>query len=85
MINRIVESYLSGSYARETAIRPLEDVDIIFLIDPRHWPISLFASYPEPDAVLKTFSNAIRRRYQDSSLRTQNRSVRLRLIHLNYL
>lgn len=83
MMNRIVESYLSGSYARETAIRPLDDVDIIFLIDPRHWPISLFASHPEPDAVLKTFSNAIRRRYHDSSLRTQNRSVRLRLFHLN--
>lgn len=83
MANRIVESYLSGSYARDTAIKPLEDVDIIFMIDPRHWPVSLLASYPEPETVLRTFSSAIRRRYQDSSLRTQNRSIRLRLFHLN--
>lgn len=83
MTNRVVDSYLSGSYARDTAIRPLDDVDIIVLIDRRHWAVPLFATYPDPDAVLRTFSGAIRHRYQDSSLRTQNRSIRLRLFHLN--
>lgn len=88
MANRIVDSYLSGSYARDTAVRPLEDVDIIFVIDPAHWPqnglrLILDDDYPEPEAVLKTFMGAIRYRYRDSSLRLQNRSVRLRLFHLD--
>ncbi len=88
MANRIVDSYLSGSYARDTAIRPLEDVDVIFVIDPTQWPqdgfpLLLDHDYPTPDAVLKTFMSAIRYRYGSSSLRMQNRSVRLRLNHLD--
>ena len=87
MAIRIVDSYLSGSYPRDTAIRPLEDVDIIFVIDHKQWSQnifdSLFSEYPAPEVVLKTFLNAIRYRYQDSSLRLQNKSVRLRLNHLN--
>lgn len=83
MSRAIVDSYLSGSYARDTAIKPLEDIDIIFLVDPRHWPTSLFSNLPEPDAVLKTFLNAIRYRYKDSSLRLQSKSVGLRLNHLH--
>lgn len=83
----IVDDYLSGSYPRETAIRPLEDVDIIFVVDPGHWPrdeFTLLASdYPDPEAVLKTFINAIRRRYDGSPLRLQSKSVRLQLYHLN--
>jgi hypothetical protein len=74
---RIETSYLSGSYARYTAVYPLDDVDIIFLIDPSHW------ENPTPEAVLRTFERAIRRRYDGSSLRIQRRSVRLRLNHLD--
>ncbi len=87
MASRITDSYLSGSYARDTAIRPLDDVDIIFIIDKSQWHTDylskLFDTKPSPDAVLKTFKNAIRYRYNDSSLRAQNRSVRLQLNHLN--
>jgi hypothetical protein len=88
MATRIVDSYLSGSYARDTAIRPLDDVDIIFVIDPARWPQDGFRliiddDYPAPEAVLKTFITAIRYRYSDSSLRMQNRSVRLQLNHLD--
>lgn len=88
MGNRLVDSYLSGSYARDTAVRPLEDVDIIFVIDPARWPQNGFRlvlddDYPVPEVVLKTFMNAIRYRYRDSSLRMQNKSVRLRLYHLD--
>lgn len=87
MANRVVDSYLSGSYSRDTAIRPLDDVDIVFVIDHQRWPrngLSLFLSeYPEPEAVLITFANAIRYRYPNSSLRLQNKSVRLKLNHLN--
>mgnify|MGYP002336302745 FL=1 len=87
MGKRIVDSYLSGSYPRDTAIQPLEDVDVIFVIAPDEWCTNpfdrLFSGHPEPETVLKSFLNAIRYRYQDSSLRLQNKSVRLRLNHLD--
>lgn len=87
MARKVMDSYLSGSYPRDTAIRPLDDVDIIFVIDPAAWPKNgfgfLFSERPDPEAVLKTFASAIRYRYEGSSLRMQNRSVRLKLNHLN--
>lgn len=85
MAARIRGSYLSGSYARDTAIRPLDDVDIIFEIDPSHWSRGLFAfnSMPSPDGVLESFAAAVRRRYAVSSVYAQRRSIRLELYHLN--
>lgn len=84
---RIANSYLSGSYARHTAIRPLDDVDVVFEIDPIHWPRtalqSLFSMLPSPNRVLQTFRNAIRYRYPSSSVRTQRRSVGLVMEHLH--
>lgn len=80
---RIRTSYLSGSYARDTAVNPLDDVDIIFVIEPAKWPIGFLSTRPSPKAVLRTFAAAIRRRYKDSSVRTQRRSVRLQLYHLD--
>jgi len=76
---RIIDSYLSGSYARKTAIAPLDDVDIIFLIDPSMWPRSFLASKPTPSAVLTTFERAIRYRYRGSTVERQRRSVGLKL------
>lgn len=88
MANRIQKTYLSGSYARDTAIYPLDDVDIIFVIDPSYWKIPFnilfgWATYPEPRAVLDSFANAIRYRYPVSSVFGQRRSVRLELFHLD--
>lgn len=87
MADRIIDTYLSGSYKRGTAIYPLDDVDIIFVIDPAQWPrpFSLLlgqSAYPSPDSVLQSFANAIRYRYPDSSVHGQRRSVCLRLYHL---
>lgn len=79
MEERILGSYLSGSYARHTAIAPLDDVDIIILIDPTKWKIGFFRRFPEPAAVLKTFEGALRYRYPQSELRTQRRSIGLKL------
>jgi hypothetical protein len=81
--SRICGSYLSGSYARDTAIRPLDDVDIIFEIDPAGWTSSFFRDLPTPDRVLQSFAAAIRRRYPSTSVYTQRRSVRLDLNHLD--
>lgn len=85
MANRILGSYLSGSYSRDTAIRPLDDVDIIFLIDPSKWSPGFLSllDRPKPEAVLQTFANAIRYRYPVSSAYGQRRSVRLELNHLD--
>jgi hypothetical protein len=86
MARVISESYLSGSYARDTAIAPLDDVDIIFLIQPEHWQSgidSFLGLRPSPKTVLSTFANAIRRRYDQSSVYVQRRSVRLNMNHLD--
>jgi hypothetical protein len=80
--DRILGSYLSGSYARDTAIRPIDDVDVVFLIDPSGWRVG-WSSLPSPEAVLTTFANAIRYRYPVSSVYGQRRSVRLQLSHLD--
>ena len=50
---RIQSSSLSGSYARQTAVRPLDDVDVVFEIDPSQWKRNLWRSLldqlPAPD------------------------------------
>jgi hypothetical protein len=88
MANRIEKSYLSGSYARDTAIYPLDDVDIIFVINPSYWNASPLwtvstAFYPPAEKVLESFANAIRYRYPVSSVYGQRRSVCLVLNHLD--
>lgn len=83
MASRVVESYLSGSYARDTAIRPLDDVDIIFIIDPKHWKCPWYRTYPAPDSILDSFASAIRHRYPDLSVVKQRRSVCLQLHQLD--
>ncbi len=83
MKNCILDSYLSGSYKRDTAIKPLEDVDIIFIIRADAWSSRLISPGPNPMDVLQTFSNAIRYRYPESSLRFQRRSIRLQLNHID--
>lgn len=81
--NRIFSSYLSGSYARGTAVNPLGDVDIIFLIDDSKWASGLLAMRPKPSVVLRSFAAAVRYRYDQSSAFTQRRSIRLELSHID--
>lgn len=77
--NRVLDSYLSGSYSRDTAIIPIDDVDVVVIIDPTGWPDEglPFDTRPSPQAVLKSFARAIRYRYPVSSVYGQRRSVRL--------
>lgn len=83
--DRIVDSFLSGSYARDTAVYPLDDVDVILEIDPKMWktPWLRFESGPPPAAVLDSFEGALRRRYPENSIRKQRRSIRLELAHVH--
>jgi hypothetical protein len=80
---RILDAYLSGSYARDTALAPIDDVDIVIIVDPAGWERPLFSSLPEPKQILESFARAIRYRYPDSSVRLQRRSVCLTLSHLH--
>lgn len=79
---RIIRSFLSGSYARDTAIRPIDDVDVVFVVDPAGWQ-GLRIGLPTPEKILESFANAIRYRYPVSSVYGQRRSVRLQLNHLD--
>lgn len=81
--NRIKTSYLSGSYARDTAIAPLDDVDIIFVVNPQEWQAGMFSSAPSPETILSSFARAVRYRYPNSSVRMQRRSICLQLNHLD--
>jgi hypothetical protein len=81
--NRVKDTYLSGSYARDTAVSPIDDVDIIVVVDPNGWLRSLLDCRPEPARVLQSFAGAIRYRYPESSVYVQRRSVRLELYHLD--
>jgi hypothetical protein len=84
--DRIYDDYLSGSYSRGTAIHPLEDVDIVFVIHPEHFQSQLCRAIglnPNPAAVLNSFQAAIKYRYPDSSVVGQRRSVGLRMHHLH--
>lgn len=80
--SRIIHSFLSGSYARDTAIRPIDDVDVVFVVDPAGWQ-GLRIGLPSPEKILESFARAIRYRYPVSSVYGQRRSVRLQLHHLD--
>ena len=82
---RILETYLSGSYARKTAIYPLDDVDIVFVIDPGRWDKEWLRELPKPKRVLSSFARAVKRHpsYKQTRVVLQRRSIRLQLSGLN--
>src|SRR6266446_3562641 len=82
--DRLKAAYLTGSYSRDTAIDPLDDVDMVVIIDPEKWPrrgwAKLFSGVrPDANTVLQSFATAVRLRYDNSTVRVQRRSVRLKL------
>lgn len=81
--NRVLDTYLSGSYARDTAVRPLDDVDVVVIVNPDAWESDWFSARPDPEKVLASFAGAIRRRYPQSSVHMQNRSIGLKLYQLD--
>lgn len=82
MGKRLVNDFMIGSYARHTALTPLDDIDLVFIIDPRFWQTKLqglVGKRPSSKKVLGTFATALRRRYRKTSVRLQRRSVGLLL------
>lgn len=81
--NRVLDTYLSGSYARDTALSPIDDVDIVVVVDPNEWQTNVLLGLPDPERILTSFASAIRYRYPNSSVHMQRRSVRLSMYHLD--
>ena len=65
--NRILRSFLSGSYVRGTAVNPLGDNGHHLLIDGSSGQ-RVFQRGPEPSVVLRSFADAVRYRYENLSL-----------------
>ena len=62
------DSYLSGSYARNTALKSIKDVDVIMLIDLDHTSTT-------PDVVIAWLQGALQNYYAE--VRAQGRSVQV--------
>ncbi|MCY1003829.1 nucleotidyltransferase [Myxococcus sp. MISCRS1] len=66
--------FLTGSYARSTAIRPLKDIDMFCVLrrTSRHAP-----SHSSPTSVLGIIREALEARYPGKTAEPQNRSVNI--------
>jgi predicted nucleotidyltransferase len=62
------DTYLSGSYARDTALNSIKDVDVILLIEMDH-------KATEPEIVVAWLQEALQRHY--TKVRSQGRSVQV--------
>ena len=68
---QINRSFLTGSYARWTKVKPLKDVDIFFVLgkDEEHYLDK------HPNEILTAFENALVEKYGRSAVTKQSRSV----------
>ena len=64
------ESYLSGSYARHTAIKDIKDVDIIVLLD-----LNIQDPNTQPHTVIAWVQASLQKHY--SKVRSQGRSIQV--------
>jgi hypothetical protein len=72
----VARDFLSGSYARRTAIRPLHDIDFVFVLEAAaHRDVSPASNVP-PSACLKKLQRAVVAAYPNTSAgKLQARSV----------
>lgn len=73
----IKSGFISGSFGRRTAIRPLHDIDFFVILDSaKHADV-----YPSatvlPSAILKRVKAALEAAYPNNTVRLQNRSVNI--------
>src|SRR5690606_2321587 len=50
------ETFLNGSYERDTIIRPLDDIDIFAVLDEEEWKDE-YGNLPKPQSVLSKIKN----------------------------
>lgn len=70
---KVVDNFLSGSYARKTAIRPIGDIDVMLVLEPRP---GLDPTIPVP-TILGEIKRVLDEAFPGKVARLQNRSVNL--------
>ncbi|MEO1326518.1 MAG: hypothetical protein AAFV47_07625 [Pseudomonadota bacterium] len=73
--SRVLRTEVIGSYARKTAIAPIDDIDVLLVLDRDAWPTALFMSYPDPAKVLADLQRSAKTGYPKSRVQRQRRSV----------
>lgn len=77
LVYPVADSFLSGSYARYTAIDPIKDADIILVLEEKE--LSGDFTEPHPRTVLKDLRDVIDDFYDEVNLETQRRSIQVQL------
>lgn len=77
--SRILRTEVIGSYARKTAIAPIDDIDVLLVLDGDAWLTPLFATYPDPAKVLADLQRSAKRGYPRSRVQRQRRSVGIKM------
>ncbi len=67
----IIDVRNSGSYAKGTAIRPMNDIDVIFYVDSQGYP------YENVERMLHQIARALRPSYPQNEIVPGNRSIEL--------
>lgn len=73
----ILNDFLSGSYKRDTKIRPLNDIDLFVVLDSGYFIYG-------PIGVLRLVAKHLSALYPNSRLRIQNRSVNLAFFRFGF-
>lgn len=68
------DSFLSGSYGRQTSVRPINDVDIIIITN--------HSEFSTPNTVQNLLVNILKKYYNSTCIRMQGRSVRISLSYV---
>lgn len=69
----IDNSFLTGSYARYTKTKPLKDIDIFFVLNPKKEEYRSKA----PSVVLDDFYKQLEKKYGEKALKKQGRSINI--------
>lgn len=69
----VLETFLSGSYRRETAVQPIKDVDVMVVLDG--YEGSDVSDFPTPSAVFSDLKAALQTFYENVELADQRRSI----------
>ena len=70
----IIDVRNSGSYAKSTAIRPMNDIDVVFYVDAEYYP------YENVERMLHQIARALRSSYPQNEIVPKKRSIELRYV-----
>lgn len=77
--SRILRTEVIGSYARKTAIAPIDDIDVLLVLEADAWSTPIFAMYPDPAKVLADLQRSVKTGYPRSRVQRQRRSVGIKM------